>query len=296
MINFSKFKTIKMKSFVFCTCYANAGIRYLHPERYSKWIKYNGQILDELGAGHIFLIDDGSERKDIGNIAGVDAFYRAEELPDECHGKVNMVSFDSHLGRKAVDDYQGWWRNFTYSIDLAEKYQFDKIIHIESDFFILSDRLKEYIKNLQQGWTALYSSTFACPESAVQVICKDNFPWLRKILDRARKNNYQFNRNAELILPFTHVNKNFTGDRIGEIEAFVRWAREIKNCSEFDFIGQISPEIKALSSEKLHGLLSAFNERSIAADEKDMDILFSLLREHDLMETVTTNNLVGSEA
>src|SRR5579871_3476019 len=222
-----------MKSLVFCTCYADVNKRHVLPVRYSKWIDYYGQLLDVFGAERLFLIDDGSDPATLGSIDGVDAFYSTDELPEECAGKTNLVSFDTHLGRKAIGDYQGWWRSFTYSIELAEKYQFDKIIHIESDFYILSDRLREYIREIRSGWVTLFSGTFGCPESAIQVICKDNFPWLRKLLHRARNNDYRFTKHAELLLPFTHVNSNFIGDRIGEIEAFVKMAREIRNGQEF---------------------------------------------------------------
>jgi hypothetical protein len=273
-----------MKSFLFCTCYVKQGIGEMHPKRYNKWLKYYRLILGELGAGHIFMIDDCSDENDLLGIAETDAFYSAERPPDVCEGIVNVFSFDSHLGKPSPELYPGWWRSFTYSAVLAGRYQFDKIIHVESDFFILSDRLRKYIANIRTGWVSLYSRAFNFPETAIQVICKDSFPTLRVIADQARRNQFDFKKMAELVLPFTTVNKDFIGDRFGEFHVFRHWAR-MNDAVEFDYIGQLSKNLVVPSSVEFRSLLSAFSSRSTGADT-DVAMLMELLTAKRLIDTV----------
>jgi hypothetical protein len=231
------------------------------------------------------MIDDCSDGTGLRHIGEIDAFYSAEKPPDECEGMVNMFSFDSHLGRPSPELYPGWWRSFTHSLILAEKYHFNKIIHIESDFYILSDRLREYIGNIRTGWVSLYSSAHNFPETAIQVICKDSFPSLRSVLDLACQYQFDFTQEAELIMPFTSVNKDFIGDRVGEFPVFKQWARK-NDSAELDYIGQLFPNIRVPSSEEFLSLLSAFNSRSTGVEDTDFAILMQLLTANRLIEAV----------
>jgi hypothetical protein len=272
-----------MKSFLFCTSYTHEGIQALHPERYSKWIRYYQPILDDLGASHIFLIDDGSAQEGLAKINEIDAVLPVVNLPDTCEGKVNLISFDTHLGRRSGVHYPGWWRSFTFSLLLAERYGFEKIIHVESDFYILSDRLKSYINNIQTGWISLYSQVYDFPETAIQVICRDSYPQFGEILNRGLNSRYYFGQKAELILPFTRVDRGFTGDRIGEFEVFKQWAQQERDFIEIDYIGQLHPNIKTVSSTELRGLFSAFNEGATGIDEQDSRFLMELFQTKDLL-------------
>lgn len=127
-----------------------------------------------------------------------------------------------------------------FSVQLAEKYGFDKMIHIESDFFIVSSRMMEYIRNLSSGWTAFYSPYYEFAESAIQVICSDSFAAMKKMYDEASARNFFMNLAvAEKVLPFTHVARDYYGDRLGELEVMDGWLSKIKTPIGLDFIGQV---------------------------------------------------------
>lgn len=272
-----------MKSFVFCTSYVEENGTDTHAKRYSKWIGYYRALLDELGASHLFLIDDGSERSPLAEIAGVGDVLPALRLPEALSSEVNVVAFPDHLGRQSVTDYRGWWRSFSYAVVLAEQYHFDKIIHIESDFYILSPRLRSYLRDIETGWTSLYSAAYNFPETAIQVICRDCYPRLRTILDQAREQHYYFGKEAENVLPFTNINKNFTGDRIGEFPVFRQWSEQLRGDPDVDYVGQLLPDVKILSSGQLTHLLHAFSERTTGVADEDIILLKQLLFSNDLL-------------
>ena len=64
---------------------------------------------------------------------------------------------------------------FCMSIKAAETYGFSKIVHIESDAFLISNRVMNYINNLERGWVAHGLINAIFPESSIQVICNDQF-------------------------------------------------------------------------------------------------------------------------
>jgi len=92
---------------------------------------------------------------------------------------------------------------------------FQKIVHIESDAFVLSERMMAYINGLEEGWTAFWCPIWQIPETAIQVIGCDQFEKVEELarLDRA---DPFFLGGAEYILPFTNVVKFFKGDRYAE--------------------------------------------------------------------------------
>ena len=72
-----------------------------------------------------------------------------------------------------------------------------------------------FINNLEEGWVALWANKYYFPESSIQVICNDQFDSFNDFIScgyqELSKKGY-----AEEILPFTHVERGFLGDRFGE--------------------------------------------------------------------------------
>ena len=216
------------KGFLFCTAYFN------NPSRYRDWIKYYNEHKEQLNIAHLFLIDDASDSIDLG--CDVPIISADNPLPSELREGVYVVTFKQHLGRKSLGDYSGWWRSFCFSITLAETYNFSKIIHIESDFYVLSSSLFNYISDLQSGWTTFWSAQHHFPETAIQVICKDQFNSFYNVAAIANKEKYCSLPLAEHALPFTHIETAFNGDRLGEdIKGNLK--EIIRN--KYDYVGQI---------------------------------------------------------
>jgi hypothetical protein len=222
-----------MKTIIFCTSY----IDNFNYTRYKKWIDYYYNKLELFNASNLFLIDDGSSNVYFDHRVEI---VKSNDLPGSLKSDINLFHFEDHLGRPSRKNYAGWWRSFTFSIKLAEKYNMDKIIHIESDYYIVSRRMIDYMAKTSEGWTVFYSKAYGFSETAIQIICKDSFEELNNTFKKAEESNYQFKKIAERVLPFSKIEKGFIGDRYGESKVLRRWVKKIKTPLGIDYLGQIN--------------------------------------------------------
>ena len=198
-----------MKSIIFCTSYIKDAVAW--EGRYKRWLDYYQDV--PIDAIKRIMIDDGSPFlppteiiKTVSNTAPL----AAEQDPNL------IIRFDHNLGRQSIKDYPGWWRSFLHSINVARELGADKIIHIESDAYVLSPRLVDFINQADSGWHVLSTQHNDFPETAIQVICRDQF----EVFENFKRQNpsLHFHDYAERILPFTSVNREFKGDRYSELK------------------------------------------------------------------------------
>ncbi len=198
-----------MRTLLFCTTWADSAD--LWRLRYGKWLAH--VLHSPLHYAQVLLVDDGSPlRPPIEDLAVLDA----ERLPADCPAaKIVFARFANRLGRPGALDYPGWWRSFFLAAQYAANYGFDKIIHVESDAFVLSAALSGYLNAIDSGWTALWCPYHGVPETCIQVIGRDQ---LRACLGIAREPYAPrfVGRVAETLLPFTQIESCFKGDRYGE--------------------------------------------------------------------------------
>jgi hypothetical protein len=247
---------------LFCTSCINNNIEGHTAFRYKKWVDYYARLMDQLKVENILLINDGSDALQYMKEFSVTRIPADEpDLFPNALSDVNFFYFKDRLGRPSTMDYPGWWRSFTFISHIAHKYDFDKIIHIESDFFVSGQRLKDYISNLQEGWISLYSHGYNFPESAIQVICKDQLSKFREVEQIVRSVNFNLkNKAAEFILPFTDIRKDFIGDRFGELSVLISWSRLQKSVKDFDYFGQLPTDVKLLSPDQLQRLVNTLSK------------------------------------
>lgn len=198
------------KTLLFCTSFATTNEQWEY--RYKKWLDFYSKI--SLEKSQLLMIDDGSPiLPEWPNLK----IYKEPILPTEGNEKCVLFHFNNQLGREGILNYPGWYRSFTFAATWAKVLNFNKIIHIESDTFVLSEALISYINNLSTGWTSLYCQSQNFPETCIQIICEDQ---IKKFLKFGR-HDYEINfRNKpiELLIPFTNIEKNFIGDRYGEMQ------------------------------------------------------------------------------
>lgn len=225
---------------LFCTSYIDDNDVYNNTTRVKRWIDYYKAKMNNLGVDALFLIDDGSPQIEAMQPINI---HDVDSIPSTLASDVNFIHFKKNLGRPTWEDYQGWWRSFLFSFTIAERYGYDKIIHIESDFYVISDKIMEYISSLEGGWTSLFSPFHNFPETAIQIICKDQFSSFDKMRAEVIANGFRAPdcMPAELYFPFTKVEKSFIGDRIGQPEVFDKWIRNYKKGNDLDYIGQVHP-------------------------------------------------------
>ncbi|MBA4057076.1 MAG: hypothetical protein C0490_20355, partial [Marivirga sp.] len=224
--------------------------------------------MDELNVEMLFVINDGNEELKYLADSSINLIAADDDLPDELTTRINAFYFKERLGRSAVLNYPGWWRSFTFASHIARKYKFDKAVHIESDFYITGKKILEYVRNLQKGWVSLFSECYNFPETAIQIICGEQlvkFAQVERVLTTLK---YDVgDRAAEDILPFTEVNRDFLGDRFGELHVLKHWSKSRRSFEEFDYFGQLPSGIRLLSSNQLKQLI--LNLAAIDQDKEE---------------------------
>ena len=203
-----------MKTLIFCTSFFDT--EELYQKRYQKWIDYYSHHTFT-NDKYMYLIDDCSNLElindDLVNIIKENHLSGIQK-----ENKINIYSFNNRKGLNWSHNSannEGWWRSFSACLDIAEKYNYEKIIHIESDAFLISNRMFNYIDSLKTGWTGLWANKYNFPESCIQVICKDQFDSFRNFVTCG---SHELSKKglAEKIIPFTNVERRFIGDRYGE--------------------------------------------------------------------------------
>lgn len=198
-----------MKSIMFCTSFSRDVQSW--ESRYQRWLDYYRDV--PIDVAKRILIDDGSPYippQDVIRSIAHDA--PLSEVDDENI----MIRFENNLGRQSIEAYPGWWRSFMHSIEVAKALGADKIIHIESDAFVLSQKLVDFINRTESGWHVLWAQRYRFPETAIQVICRDQFEVFEQFKDA--HSTLEFTDIAERLLPFTSVDPRYKGDRYSEFK------------------------------------------------------------------------------
>jgi hypothetical protein len=198
-----------MKTLIFCTAWSTSSDRWHN--LFGRWINHLED--SDLEYDQILLIDDGSPM--LPDWDGV-RIVRENAMPDTCDDHAVIYHFNENLGRGDELDYPGWYRSFMFAAEWAERYGFDKIIHIESDAFLISERIVNYVNNLSDQWTTFWCPRHDFPENNIQIIAgssvQDFIDWKN---EKIPYEHYR-GRCAEYYTPYTNVVKAFYGDRWGE--------------------------------------------------------------------------------
>ena len=101
--------------------------------RARRWLDYHVQLPLERDA--IFIIDDASPYvPDDADVRVIDAIPASLDPGPAAW----LYRFGEREGRTGMRGHRGWWRSFLYSLDIARTLGFDKIVHVESDAYLLS--------------------------------------------------------------------------------------------------------------------------------------------------------------
>jgi hypothetical protein len=203
-----------LPTLLFCTSYMDSPDAWRR--RYGPWVDHYEKI--PLTRDASFLIDDASSYlpEDPRLAVGDDLPAVLGTSPFHLH------RFANRLGRGSAQEHWahwGWWRSFLFSVKIARRYGHRKIIHIESDAYLLSRSIVDYVNGLDAGWTTFWCPRHRMPEAAIQVIAEDQFPAMERLAETDVRTLAK--KRAEDFLPFTHVNKSYIGNRYGEYRRIV---------------------------------------------------------------------------
>jgi hypothetical protein len=212
----------KFQTLIFCTSHM-ADAEAWHG-RYRRWLQHHAAIpwTDAL----LCLIDDGSPvlppPQEVTSVSALAPLPPSPALP-------LLVRFPDRLGRPALLHYPGWWRSFLHSVVVARDYGCERIVHIESDSFVLSRRMAAFVQERRTGWTAFWCPRWRFPETCIQVICADQFDTMHRMLEGGW--DRYAGQLAERVLPFTEVVREPHGNRYGEyrsrIPGFADFAAQV---------------------------------------------------------------------
>ncbi|WP_428492542.1 hypothetical protein [Rhodopila sp.] len=162
------------------------------------------------------IVDDGSPiLPNWSRVAVVSPGRYDDPIPEG----VSIHHFDNRLGRDVDGQpFPGWYRSFAYAIMSGIRGGFDRIVHIESDAFLISGRAVKFFNECDRGWVSLWCRSYQWPESTMQIINKDSFKAAEEFFSRPYSDyTKQPYKPMEKLLPITSINKDLVGDRYGEI-------------------------------------------------------------------------------
>ena len=196
-----------LRTLLFCTSFCGDEAAWRARQR--RWLDHHLALPLEHDA--VFVIDDASPFVPADpDVRVLDALPPA--LPEG--PRAFFYRFATHEGRIRLTGHRGWWRSFLFSLDIARAYGFERIVHVESDAFLLSRRIVDRINATTDGWTAYWCPQYGVPEPALQVIAHDQFDAMAAVAERGL--DALTVALAELTIPFTRIERGYAGNRYGE--------------------------------------------------------------------------------
>jgi len=195
-----------MKTLLFCASYAQSKESWNH--RWRRWLDHHLSI--GLCIDQTLIVDDGSPvLPNWDDYVIVNSF--ADTQPKE---KIVLYQHSDNLGFEAPFNYPGLYRSLQTGMAYAKKYGFERVLNVESDAFILSNKLVSYINNINNDWIALWEHHFNIPELGINIAAGNGLDKCCTVFEQPY-NVYQ-GKMLEIELPFTKVEKSFVGARYGE--------------------------------------------------------------------------------
>lgn len=210
-----------MKTILYSGCYLDGkdGLNNSRLQRNIRYVDYYYSIKNIIGFDDIFMLDNGS------------SYLKMTDFL----GSINMEYFKiksvENIGEGEANQYPYCWRALYYIKNLIEE-GYEKIVVIDSDGFVVSKKLADYINNLSSGWNSFWCKRWDFPEASIHVLCKDAFNMFFNFIKIPYQN--RVGSIMEITLPFTHIEEQFNCDRFGETnDPFT---------NDIDYYGQAGPE------------------------------------------------------
>lgn len=125
---------------------------------------------------------------------------------------VSIKRYDKHLTRTAHLEYPYCWRGLYFCRDLFQEHDYDKMIHLNNDVYILSPKLATHVKDFKSGWWSPWCTKHAFKECDLQVITKDS----KEFWEVTAPPYITYNGRAMEHVIKSPVDKTWNGDRHSE--------------------------------------------------------------------------------
>lgn len=180
--------------------------------RHVRFIRYmDREIKPRLQYDRIILLDNASNLKFTKRL---EATIHTEDNICLAVGRDDLFvyRFNEHLPRKSILDYPYFYR-FLHQIPSFQGtfYQSDKYYHIDSDNFIQTQEMIDYMKNCNRGFVSFWDVTNNFPTSELFIINKECYHLISKMNFPTKTG-----QAVENLLPWTLNEKKFYGGRLAE--------------------------------------------------------------------------------
>lgn len=203
-----------MKTLLIAPCIVDTEERV---QRYIKWLEYYMPLADKIGFSEILLIDNASPQENIDKLANKHA-----ELISKYPINLHIIRKKVRIERFPPHGYGFWYRAMASGYKYALNWDYDKVIHIDSDAFIFTNKMCNWLKDIKYGWVSTYTKLCGFPECNIHVVAGRYNLIKAKIWMTEDFLEFYPNDIAEKRIPWTEVNKDFTGDRYPEFGKMVQ--------------------------------------------------------------------------
>lgn len=131
---------------------------------------------------------------------------------------IEIINLQPHLKRGypiggTNHNYPSIWRAYWSVKELLNR--FERVFYVATDARVVSQRLMNWMLSIESGWATLWSAEYQCAASEIQVITRDCVAFENFFAGPCNPDKYN-GLHEERVLPFTHIEKGFVGDRYGE--------------------------------------------------------------------------------
>lgn len=200
-----------MKTILVTTCWLG-NQEYI--DKTKKFINYYSELQgSNIHNDQILLLDNASPFKSVINM-------------NDFYSEALIQRFHNHLPRTSILGYPYLWRAVYFFQELFKEY--DKIVYMDNDFFLTSDKAISLVNNFNSGYMSFYCNKHKFPETGIQVVtkdCKEYWDFVKGLSEEEFIAKYT-GKMMETHLPLTHIEKDLIGDRWSEygiIEQDPKW-------------------------------------------------------------------------
>lgn len=148
------------------------------------------------------------------------AYNGAKPIPVLSEDQLNLVFWPNSLPRRGRFDCPGYYRSLNTMARIALEQNFDKLIYVEWDCWVLSTEMMREIARIDHGLIAYWSPSYLFPECNLIVAGKDQFSALKLVSERFRSKEVAvFEDVPEKAILWTEVRKHRVGDRYPDWES-----------------------------------------------------------------------------
>ncbi len=200
-----------MRTLVFCTSFADRALTWR--QRYGRWL--DALRRSQIQFDQILIADDASPvPPPWSDLLILEEPPNGGEADPRCAASLGaefvMYRFRERRGRQPWG-LPGWHRSFAFAAKYGFLNGFDKVIHIESDAFIISREMQALVNQITEGWVTPWCPRHGFPEMAIEVVSGSQVRRFAEWADRPYSE--MSGRCHEWSLPYTHIVRNLIGDR-----------------------------------------------------------------------------------